>query len=47
MPESLPEDARFAVLASGSGTNLQALLDAYPGHVAVVAGDEKEAFAFK
>jgi phosphoribosylglycinamide formyltransferase-1 len=26
---------------------LQALLDAYPGHVAVVAGDEKEAFAFE
>ena len=47
MPERLPEDARFAVLASGSGTNLQALLDAYPGHVAVVAGDRKEAFAFE
>ncbi|MBA2343868.1 MAG: phosphoribosylglycinamide formyltransferase [Rubrobacter sp.] len=47
MPERLPEDARFAVLASGSGTNLQALLDAYPGHVAVVAGDRKDAFAFE
>jgi len=47
LPERLPEDARFAVLASGSGTNLQALLDAYPGHVAVVAGDRKDAFAFE
>lgn len=47
MPERLPEDARFAVLASGSGTNLQALLDAYPGHVAVVAGDRKDAFALE
>lgn len=47
MSERLPEDARFAVLASGSGTNLQALLDAYPGNVAVVAGDKKEAFAFE
>lgn len=46
MPE-LPERSRFAVLASGSGTNLQALLDAYPGSVAVVAGDKKEAFAFE
>jgi phosphoribosylglycinamide formyltransferase-1 len=46
-PETLPEGARFAVLASGSGTNLQALLDAYPGHVAVVAGDRKDAFAFE
>jgi len=26
---------------------LQALLDAYPGHVAVVAGDKKGAFAFE
>lgn len=47
MPERLPEDARFAVLASGSGTNLQALLDAYPGRVAVVAGDRKDALAFE
>ena len=47
MIERLPQDARFAVLASGSGTNLQALLDAYPGHVAVVAGDRKGAFAFE
>ena len=47
MPERLPEDARFAVLASGSGTNLQALLDEYPGHVAVVAGDRRDAFAFE
>ncbi len=46
MPE-LPEGSRFAVLASGSGTNLQALLDTYPESVAVVAGDKKEAFAFE
>ena len=47
MPEKLPEGARFAVLASGSGTNLQALQDAYPENVAVVAGDRKDAFAFE
>ncbi|HZC18660.1 MAG TPA: phosphoribosylglycinamide formyltransferase [Rubrobacteraceae bacterium] len=47
MPHKLPEGARFAVLASGSGTNLQALLDAYPGHLVVVAGDKEEAFAFE
>ena len=47
MPETLPEDSRFAVLASGSGSNLQALLDAYPNHVAVVAGDNSIAFAFE
>ncbi|HET7273023.1 MAG TPA: phosphoribosylglycinamide formyltransferase [Rubrobacter sp.] len=47
MSERLPEGSRFAVLASGSGTNLQALLDAYPENVAVVAGDKKEAFAFE
>src|ERR671912_1179252 len=47
LSERLPEDSRFAVLASGSGTNLQALLDAYPDNVAVVAGDRKEAFAFE
>ena len=47
MPEGLPEGSRFAVLASGSGTNLQALLDAYPENVAVVAGDKKGAFAFE
>jgi phosphoribosylglycinamide formyltransferase 1 len=47
LPESLPEGARFAVLASGSGTNLQALLDAYPGHLAAVAGDKAGAFAFE
>lgn len=46
MPEALPEGSRFAVLASGSGTNLQALLDAYPENVAVVAGDRKDAYAF-
>jgi phosphoribosylglycinamide formyltransferase-1 len=43
----LPEGSRFAVLASGSGTNLQALLDAYPEELAVVAGDKKGAFAFE
>ena len=43
----LPEGARFAVLASGSGTNLQALLDAYGGHCAVVAGDKEGAYAFE
>ena len=47
LTERLPEGSRFAVLASGSGTNLQALLDAYPDNVAVVAGDKKEAFAFE
>ena len=35
------------MLASGSGTNLQALLDAYPGHVAVVGGDKAGAYAFE
>ncbi len=43
----LPEGSRFAVLASGSGTNLQALLDAYPKELAVVAGDKKGAFALE
>ena len=47
MPEGLPEGSRFAVLASGSGTNLQALLDVYPANVAVVAGDKGDAFAFE
>jgi phosphoribosylglycinamide formyltransferase-1 len=47
LPEKLPEGSRFAVLASGSGTNLQALLDAYPENVAVIAGDRKDAFAFE
>ena len=47
MPEPLPEGSRFAVLASGSGTNLQALLDAYPRELVVVAGDRGEAFAFE
>ena len=47
MSEPLPEGSRFAVLASGSGTNLQALLDAYPVNVAVVAGNKREAFAFE
>ncbi len=46
MPEGLPPGSRFAVLASGSGTNLQALLDAYPANVSVVAGDRGDAFAF-
>jgi phosphoribosylglycinamide formyltransferase-1 len=35
------------VLASGSGTNLQALLDAYPRELVVVAGDREGAFAFE
>jgi phosphoribosylglycinamide formyltransferase 1 len=46
-PEPLPEGSRFAVLASGSGTNLQALLDAYPRELVVVAGDRGEALAFE
>ena len=47
MSERLPEGSRFAVLASGSGTNLQALLDAYPDELVVVAGDRKGALAFE
>lgn len=47
MSERLPEGSRFAVLASGSGTNLQALLDAYPGELVVVGGDKKGAYAFE
>jgi len=47
LPEKLPDGSRFAVLASGSGTNMQALLDAYPRNVAVVAGDRKDALAFE
>jgi phosphoribosylglycinamide formyltransferase 1 len=47
LPERLPAGARFAVLASGSGTNLQALLDAYPRELVVVAGDREGAFAFE
>jgi phosphoribosylglycinamide formyltransferase 1 len=47
LSERLPLGSRFAVLASGSGTNLQALLDAYPENLVVVAGDKKEAFAFE
>jgi phosphoribosylglycinamide formyltransferase-1 len=43
----LPAGARFAVLVSGSGTNLQALLDTYPEGVAVVAGDREDAYAFE
>jgi phosphoribosylglycinamide formyltransferase-1 len=46
LSERLPEGSRFAVLASGTGTNLQALLDAYPEELVVVAGDRKGAFAF-
>ena len=46
MSERLPEGSRFAVLASGSGTNLRALLDAYPRELVAVAGDKKGAFAF-
>ena len=47
MSSGLPEGSRFAVLASGSGTNLQALLDAYPEELVVVGGDKKDAFAFE
>jgi phosphoribosylglycinamide formyltransferase 1 len=47
LSERLPEGSRFAILASGSGTNLQALLDAYPRELVVVAGDRKDAFAFE
>ena len=47
MPERLPRGARFAVLASGSGTNLQALLDTFPEELVVVAGDREGAFAFE
>lgn len=44
---ALPDGSRFAVLASGSGTNLQALLDAYPKSLVVVGGDRERAFAFE
>ncbi|MGF1471422.1 MAG: phosphoribosylglycinamide formyltransferase [Rubrobacteraceae bacterium] len=47
MGERLPEGARFAVLASGSGSNLQALLDAYPRELVAVGGDKKDAYAFE
>jgi phosphoribosylglycinamide formyltransferase-1 len=47
LPERLPEGSRFAVLASGWGTNLQALLDAFPRELVVVAGDRKGSFAFE
>jgi phosphoribosylglycinamide formyltransferase-1 len=47
LSERLPDGARFAVLASGSGTNLQALLDAYPRELVVVAGNREEAFALE
>lgn len=47
MSRRLPEGSRFAVLASGSGTNLQALLDAYPEKLVVVGGDKENAFAFE
>jgi phosphoribosylglycinamide formyltransferase-1 len=47
LPDLLPEGSHFAALASGSGTNLQALLDAYPRELVVVAGDRKGAFAFE
>src|ERR687893_1840588 len=47
LPRRLPEGSRFAVLASGAGTNLQALLEAYPREIVVVAGDKEGAFAFE
>lgn len=43
----LPEGSRLAVLASGGGTNLQALIDAYPDEIVLVAGDRADAFAFE
>lgn len=46
-PQRLPGGSRFAVLASGGGTNLQALIDAYPEELAVVAGDRADAHAFE
>jgi phosphoribosylglycinamide formyltransferase-1 len=47
LSERLPDGSRFAVLASGSGTNLQALLDAYSRELVVVAGNREEAFALE
>ena len=47
MSKRLPDGSRFAVLASGSGTNLQALLDAYPRELVMVARNRAEAFAFE
>jgi phosphoribosylglycinamide formyltransferase 1 len=47
LSERLPDGSRFAVLASGSGTNLQALLNAYPRELVVVAGNRAEAFALE
>lgn len=47
MSERLPEGSRFAVLVSRGGTNLQALMDAYPNEIAVVAGDRADAYAFE
>lgn len=46
------EKKRLAVLASGYGSNLQAILDAcqaaaYPAEVVVVASDRKEAYALQ
>lgn len=35
------------MLASGGGTNLQALIEAYPEALAVVAGDRADAYAFE
>ncbi|WP_236682894.1 phosphoribosylglycinamide formyltransferase [Thermus filiformis] len=53
-PEPFPlgRPARMAVFASGRGTNLQALLDAFPpghplGEVALVVSDREEAFALE
>lgn len=43
----MPEGSQFAVLASGSGSNLQALLDSYPQELVVVGGDKKDAYAFE
>lgn len=43
----LPGGSRFAALASGGGTNLQALIDAYPEELVVVAGNRADAHAFE
>ena len=43
----LPAGSRFAVLVSGAGTNLQALIDAYPEELVVVAGDQGDSYAFE
>lgn len=46
-PFPLGRPARIAVLASGRGTNLQALLEAFPGQIALVVSDRAEAPALE